>query len=277
MSPNGQYVAFQVVEGLDSKIQVYDVSRGTTTRLTQEGSDALVAWHPNGREIAISSARQTADGIFLKALNGSERLLVTREPGTNALRPGSWSPDGKLLAYCVQKGGNYDIWIVPEDGKSAPHAFLNGPASESNPMFSPDGKWLAYVSDKSGRSEVYVRPYPDGDDIPVSAGGGAGPGWRPDGKEIFYQSDIDAVRRLVGGLCHSGRTKPTAGRDPVKVLDMRVPGTAGAMEQYAGSSRVGNGYDIFPDGQRFVMVRGADSPAREIVLVQNWFREFVGR
>jgi hypothetical protein len=32
-------------------------------------------------------------------------------------------------------------------------------------------------------------------------------------------------------------------------------------------------YDIFPDGQRFVMIRGADARDREIVLVQNFFEE----
>jgi hypothetical protein len=31
---------------------------------------------------------------------------------------------------------------------------------------------------------------------------------------------------------------------------------------------------VFPDGQRFVMVKGADPRGtREIVLVQNWFEE----
>jgi hypothetical protein len=33
-------------------------------------------------------------------------------------------------------------------------------------------------------------------------------------------------------------------------------------------------YDILPDGERFVMIRGADlAGAREIVVVQNWAAE----
>jgi len=55
---------------------------------------------------------------------------------------------------------------------------------------------------------------------------------------------------------------------------MRVPGPTGVIEEYAGSANVGPGYDIFPDGQRFVMIRGADPQGtREIVLVQHWFEE----
>jgi Tol biopolymer transport system component len=76
VSPTGQYIAF-VIAGGGSKIQIYDVRRGTTTKLTQDGSDAILAWHPNGRELAVGSTRQNTHGIFLKDLNGSERLLVT--------------------------------------------------------------------------------------------------------------------------------------------------------------------------------------------------------
>ena len=32
-------------------------------------------------------------------------------------------------------------------------------------------------------------------------------------------------------------------------------------------------YDIHPDGQRFVMVKGVGNPDTQIVLVENWFEE----
>jgi serine/threonine-protein kinase len=276
LSPDGQYVAFQVTEGLVSKIQVYDVKRGSTAKLTQEGSDTIIAWHPDSREIAVLSDRQNVSGIFLKDLNGRERLLVKREVGT-ILRPGSWTPDGKELAYVVQSGRTHDIWIVLEDGKSAPRAYLNTPASEYLPVFSPDGKSLAYVSEKSGRPEIYVKPYPEGDDIPVSAGGGNGPVWRPDGKEIFYQTDSDPARPLMGVAVTLEGKRLRLG-NPVKVLDVRALGASGQIESFAFSGGwPGNNYDVFPDGKRFVTSRGEDIRKREIVVVQNWFREFEGR
>jgi eukaryotic-like serine/threonine-protein kinase len=276
LSPDGQFVAFEVTEGLVSKIQVYDVKRGTTAKLTQEGSDSIIAWHPNSREIAVHSERQNASGIFLKDLNGRERLLVKREIGT-IFRPGSWSPDGKELAYVVQSGRTHDIWIVAEDGKSAPRAYLNTPASEYLPKFSPDGKWLAYVSEKSGRPEVYVKPYPEGDDSPVSAGGGNGPLWRSDGKEIFFQTDSDPARPLMA-VSVTTEGKGLKLGNPVKVLDVRSLAASGQIESFSFSGGwPGNNYDIFPDGKRFVTVRGADTRKREIVVVQNWFREFEAR
>ena len=56
-------------------------------------------------------------------------------------------------------------------------------------MLSPDGRWLAYVSDESGRYEVYVQSFPGGGGKrQVSTGGGIGPRWRGDGKELFYHA-----------------------------------------------------------------------------------------
>jgi Tol biopolymer transport system component len=274
VSPTGQYIAFVVVGG-GNKVYVYDVHRGTTTRLTQDGADALIAWHPNGREIAVGSTRPDIHGIFLKDLNGSERLLVKDDPASTIIfRPGSWSPDGKLLAYGVQKGNDHDIWVVGEDGKS-PHAFLSTPAAEFNPMFSPDGKWLAYVSEKSGRDEIYVKAYPDGDEIPVSTGGATGPVWKQDQKAIFYMSSADGVPRLYEVSVTPEGRKLRLG-DPVKVFDLRVPGAGGTLDRYSVSSNFGNSYDILPDG-RFVMIRGTDVRGREIVVVQNWIRELEGK
>jgi serine/threonine-protein kinase len=274
VSPTGQYIAFMVAGGgTGNKIQIYDVGRRTLDKLTQEGADAIIAWHPNGREIAVASTRQNSRGLYLKDLNGSERLLVEVEQPT-LFRPGSWSPDGKLLAYSLQKGNDHDIWIVGEDGKS-PHAFLSTPAAEFNPMFSPDGKWLAYISDKSGRNEIYVKAYPDGDEIPVSTGGATGPVWSHDKKAIFYMSSADGSPRLYEVSAIPERKTLRLG-DPVKVLDLRVPSANGAMEQYTTSTNAGNSYDILSDG-RFVMIRGPDVRSREIVVVQNWIRELEGK
>ena len=61
------------------------------------------------------------------------------------------------------------------------------PFSEADARISPDGKWLAYHSNESGEDEVYVQSFPEpGTRHQVSAGGGMGPRWREDGKELVY-------------------------------------------------------------------------------------------
>jgi Tol biopolymer transport system component len=273
ISPNGQYVAFQIQQGRRTIVHVYDVVRGTTTRLTQDGTDFSPSWHPNSRQLAVTSGKTDISGIFLKDLNGTERLLVPNPGTTTFVRNSSWSPDGRVLAYTVQTGSLHDIWVVTADDKSSAQPLLNGPATEHTPAFSPDGRWLAYVSDQSGRAEVYVRRYPQGDTLSVSSGGGQGPVWGRDGREIFFQGSYEGNAKLmVVSVDMTGNTL-RLGR-PTPLLDMRVPGSTGAIEQYAGSNNQGPGYDIFPDGKRFVMIRRADPRGtREIVLIQNFFEE----
>src|SRR5262249_23764474 len=149
LSPNGQSVAVEIGSVFQGKVEIHDVVRGTTTKLTQDGVEAWPAWR-NNREIAVFSRRPTATGMYLKDLAGSERLLFP-SPADSMFRPGSWSPDGKLLAYTVQKGSQHDIWILSMDNdKPAAKPLLNTAAAEHSPTFSPDGHWLAYVSDESG-------------------------------------------------------------------------------------------------------------------------------
>jgi serine/threonine-protein kinase len=271
VSPDGRFVAFIVNRGSTGEVHVYDRVRGSTTKLTQAGSDTVFAWHPDSRSIAVVS-RKDATGIYQKNLDGGERLLVTLPPNWALFRTPSWSPDGRLLAYAVQGGANHDIWVVTTGDKPVAQPLLNSPAAEYSPRFSPDGRWLAYSSNESGRNEIYVRRYPQGERFAVSTGGGNGPVWRPDGREVFFQGASDGAQKLMAVSVMSDGDALRLGK-PVPLFDLRVQGPTGAMEQYAGSGNGGTGYDVLPDG-RFVMTRGADpAGAREIVLVQHWFEE----
>ena len=277
MSPNGKYVAFVVSRSQAREVHLYDLARGNTTKLTQDGSDYMPSWSPDSRSLALVSQKKNANGIFLKNLDGSERLLVALPAGVTVLRSPSWSPDGKLLAYTIQTGSQHDIWVLTMGDTPTTKPFLNSAASEYSPKFSPDGRWLAYASNESGRSEVYVRGYPKGERYAVSTGGGDAPVWRPDGREIFFEGPYEGVQKLMAvSITSEGDSLRLA--QPVPLFDMRVPGPTGVIEQYASSGNIGAEYDILPDGKRFVMIRGADPQgAREIVLVQNWFEELKRR
>jgi eukaryotic-like serine/threonine-protein kinase len=274
LSPGGKQLAFELQRDKESEVHIYDLVRGTTTRLTQAGSELWPAWRPNGTELAVFSVKPDAQGIYLKNLDGSERLLL-KASSDEALRPGSWSPDGTLMAYTVQKGGQHDIWVLTMGDKPAAHPYLNGSASEHSPMFSPDGRWLAYVSNDSGRGEVYVRRYPEGERLAVSTGGGWGPVWHPDGKELFYQALSESFQMYeVRVEMKAGTILPGS---PKLLFNQSQTNATGLTEVYSSSSNWGPEYDVDPDG-RFVMVKGVNPlSTREIVLVQNWFTELAGK
>jgi hypothetical protein len=119
------------------------------------------------------------------------------------------------------------------------------------------------VSDKSGRDEVYVVPYPGpGPEATVSTEGGTEPVWSPGGTELFYRSDegLMAVAVTLGSAFRAGTPRPL-------FADVYERDPSGG-----GNGGIPN-YDVTPDGQRFVMVRGGASGPSEVVVVLDWVEE----
>ena len=270
VSPDGRYVGFNARIGGGSQVFLHDVIRGTTDRHTQNGSNQGVAWHPNGRELTITSTRQSGSGIYITDLSGTEQLLVPRG-AAQIQRNASWSPDGAVLAYTVQNGTQHDIWVITRDDQSSAEPLIDGPTSEHSPRFSPDGRWLAYISDEPGQREVYLRRYPNGERLRVSTEGGNGSVWSPDGRELFFDGPHEGERRMMSvSVTPDGETLQLG--TPTPLFDMAVQGASESFV-YRGGNNGGIGYDVFPDGRRFVIVRRSVTPALEIVLVQNFFEE----
>ena len=106
--------------------------------------------------------------------------------------------------------------------------------------------------------EIYVRPFPNveegrwqisrgsNDDIPL---------WSPDGRELFYFSGNKMMAVAI-------QSEPNF--------------TYGISQVLFERSSLALGYDIHPDGQRFLMIKPATeevSAPTELILVLNWFEE----
>jgi Tol biopolymer transport system component len=272
VSPDGRAVAY--IENSE-QIRIYDLQRGTTTRLGQgnSGSAEGAEWRPDGRALAVATRGATLNGISIWNLDGTYRLLVPIPPGVAVLRNLSWSPDGSQLAYTVQTGSQHDIWVLTMGEAPTTAPLIDSAASEYSPKFSPDGRWLAYQSDESGRLEIYVQRYPEGVRMPVSSDGGTGPVWSPDGRQLYFQGSDGSEPKLMAVSVTMAGDGLQLG-EPVAQFDLRVPNSTGVLERYLRSINSGANYDVLPDGSRFVMLRGADEAgAREIVVVLNWFEE----
>jgi serine/threonine-protein kinase len=261
ISPDGKRILFTRLDR-KNKIWIYDLERQTLRRLMDEdGDEWLPVWTPDGERVAFNSTRQgSVQGrMYWKSVEGDEppERLVEEE---NWPCPHSFSPDGKLLAFrMISEETGYDIWMLPMDGKKKPWAYLQTKAFESWPKFSPNGKWISYVSDESGQLEVYVRPSQPSIRIhqQVSNDGGQEPLWSPDGREVYYMKQNKIV-----AVPFQGEPSLKVGK-PRTVLEgdfLFIPG-----HDYLG------GYDISPDGRRFLVVTGGEPKTMTVVL--NWFEE----
>jgi serine/threonine protein kinase/Tol biopolymer transport system component len=265
LSPDGRSLAVEVMEG-NPDLWVYDLTRGTRTRLTQDPAmERLGAWTPSGDQITYSSTRNGNPDIFTKPYPaGGEGTLLVGTPAPEW--PLGWSPDHRFLLYATFSPETRTDLLYRErrkDGSLGDAAvFVKTPYDESAAQFSPDGRFVVYASDESGANEVYVRDFPGGThQWRISTAGGNSPRWRRDGKEIFYVED----RRLIAV---SVTTRPAFSAGAItRLFEKRSLLTAPYPQ-----------YDVSADGKRVVIL---DRPAGErplsIHVVHNWFEEFRAR
>jgi hypothetical protein len=114
---------------------------------------------PDGAQLVISDQSQgdRKSRIYVLPASGGVPRLVT-EAGPSYWH--GWSPDGATLAYCAERGGEYDIYTIPVGG-GAETRLTSAKGLDDGPDYSPDGKWIYFNSDRSGRMQIW-RMRPDG-------------------------------------------------------------------------------------------------------------------
>ena len=265
LSPDSRQVAVEVnMPGAEDIIWLYDIERGTMTRLTfGSGGSFQPVWTPDGKRVVFASTRESAvPGLYWKRADGAgeaERLV----PNDRVQLPSSWSPDGKVLAY-TEAGGTTleDIMILRLGEQNQREVFLQTPFVEDGAQFSPDGRWVAYHSNESGTLEVYVRPFPGpGGKWQISTEGGFDPRWSSSGSELFYRSGGKVMAVSVSARGESFR----AGT-------LRQLFEGNFVDPSAGSQA----WDVTPDGKRFVMLQsesGVAAAQTHLNFIFNWFEE----
>ena len=254
LSPDARRVAITIAERVGTgHIWIKELDRGPQAKL--EAAGASPTWSPDGRLIAFSGPQ----GMMRGPADGSA-LPTPYLPNVGPLNTASleWSRDGKWLVYARQ---NQDLVAVRTDTDTTVHELLVTPWVERQPSLSPDGRWLAYISDESGRYEVYVRPFPDTRVTrrQVSLNGGFAPRWSRNGGELFFSDETQTLFAV-----------------PIAPGPVFTPGIPQRLFNAFAFNAQGRGYDVHPDGKRFLMTRAAGAAAQqrdELVIVQNFFEE----
>jgi Tol biopolymer transport system component len=104
VSPEGEHAAVEILppggrSANDSRnfdIWIVELARGTSTRLTSEGSNRWPIWTPDGRRVTFTSQRAANSGIYWAPADGSGKPeLLLPEAGV----PSAWTPDSQTLLY----------------------------------------------------------------------------------------------------------------------------------------------------------------------------------
>jgi TolB protein len=134
-----------------------------------------------------SAARPEAD-LWKIATDGSgTRVRITDTPGDD--RSGTWSPDGRRLAFDSTRDGDTEIYVVDADGAN-PVRLTDSPGGDWAAAWSPDGRRLAFSSERSGASQVWSMDVDGANPAQLTTDpeGSIWPAWSPDGMQLAITS-----------------------------------------------------------------------------------------
>jgi Tol biopolymer transport system component len=206
------------------ELQVMDKDGGNRRLLRRlEPFIFSAAWSPDGKTLAITrlpaawaNRPRTAEepvraGLFLLPADGhGEPRLLFR----NAFTP-SWSPDGRRLAFSVERpGGLWAVHVADSDGSH--DVPLTDPSRiAGSPAWSPDGKLIAFdeFTDQGQRQQVSVMDT-KGSRVRLLTSDPnwscEHPSWSSDGKQIAFSCRSASVP--CGTVSSTGSVLPACVR-----------------------------------------------------------------
>jgi hypothetical protein len=116
---------------------------------------------PDGKLLAISDQSQPPGKsiIYTLPIAGGTPKRITPE-GPSYWH--GWSPDGKTLAFCGERKGEFDIYTIPAEG--GPETRLTtAEGLDDGPEYSPDGRHIYFNSVRTGTMQIW-RMRTDGTD-----------------------------------------------------------------------------------------------------------------
>jgi eukaryotic-like serine/threonine-protein kinase len=236
-------------------LRVYDFVRGTSTRLTEGGSDNFAVLSPDGKTVAYSTMKgNSISTVAADNSSQSKELFAGHRPIGN-----DWSGDGRYLIFMnFQSNGGPELQTY-DFVKHSKTPFTYGAEAQ----FSPDGRWVAFTGSGAGStsanytaSELFVAKFPGpGGRIQISNHGGAQARWRADGKELYYIA-MDKKLMAVSIDATNGTLKAGV---PHALFQTRIIAPRIVLFQYAVSA----------DGKRFLINSFPSTGTGPITVLMN--------
>lgn len=156
----------------------------------------------DGRQIAIShgTKEDVQSRIYTLPFEGGIPQLIT--PMAPSYLHG-WSPDGKYLAYCADRKGNYDVYVIPAYGGEEIR-LTTAEGLDDGPEYSPCGKYIWFNSVRTGLMQVW-RMKADGSEQTQMTFDEDRNAWfphiSPDGQHVVYltyrKGDLEPGQHLA--------------------------------------------------------------------------------
>jgi Tol biopolymer transport system component len=225
-SPDGEKVAYAWYRGPTADIFIQAVGSGARPfQLTDTPfSDLSPAWSPDGKEIAFFRTNGEVAAIYVVSSLGGHARKVADVQGLVGPRPGpglSWSPDGRWLLLAERPDPAGPARITRLSLADLARERLTEPpsatAGDFYPAISPDQREVAFVRSAAGSwgsLDIWVQPWDGGEPRRLTFGQyeDTGPlSWSPDGREIFFSSDVLRDGTVYRVSRQGGEPRPVPG------------------------------------------------------------------
>ncbi|MEM7355878.1 MAG: S41 family peptidase [Acidobacteriota bacterium] len=153
--PSADRANRRIVYELNGELQVLDLASGATRRVAIHVPDDGIARRParvsvanQVRGMGLSPTGKRAvfaarGDLFTVPIEHGPSRNLTRTSGAHDREP-AWSPDGQRIAFVSDQDGEEEIWLVDQDGKSAPEQLTDGHRGRLHGLaWSPDGELIA--------------------------------------------------------------------------------------------------------------------------------------
>ena len=142
------------------------------------------SYSPDGRQVALVSARSGTPEIWLADAEGEDLQQLTRLQlaGLANLR---WSPDGRQLAFNAVQEGRQVIMLMGSNG-GVPLQLTPDGRQEILSGWSRDGLSILFGSEEKGDWEIFRRDLEGDQAQAVTRGGGITAQESPDGKSLYF-------------------------------------------------------------------------------------------
>lgn len=214
---NGRYLIYNS----RGRMYTYELATGAIREIdtgfaTDCNNDHVLS--PDNSQLAVShhTHEDAASRIYILPLAGGQPVLVT-EKGPSYLH--GWSPDGGRLAYCAERGGQYDIYAISVNG-GAETQLTNEPGLDDGPEYSPSGDHIWFNSTRSGLMQIW-RMEADGSN-PTHMVQEEANGWFP---------HVSPNGRFVAYIAYGKNDVSPGDHPPNKHVELRlIPAQGGASQ-----------------------------------------------